>query len=118
MYGDSKKVTLSWDMTEFRFVRWLWLAALPCALAAQTVMPSPSELIAKAIAAEKAQQSRGNKYTSREEQTTWQLDKNGKRGKPSTETYDHIMLEGSDYKKLVLVDGKPLAAKKQKQVDD
>lgn len=105
-------------MTEFRIVRWLGFVTLPCALAAQSVTPSPSELIEKALAAEKAQEARGNQYTYHEDQTTWQLDKNGKRGKPSTEAYDHIMLEGSEYKKLVLVDGKPLPPKKQKQVDD
>lgn len=102
-------------MKKHSFVVWL---TLPCALAAQSAIPSASELIAKAIAGEKAQEARGNRYTFREEQTTRQLDKNGKPGKPSTETYDHIMLEGSEYKKLVLVDGKPLPPKKQKQVDD
>jgi hypothetical protein len=105
-------------MTEFRMVRLLGLIVLPCAVAAQAVMPSPSALIAKALAAEKAQEARGNKYTFREDHTQRPVDKNGKLGKPSTDTSDHIMLEGSEYEKLLLLDGKPLSAKRQKQVDD
>jgi hypothetical protein len=118
--GDFSGTVGVWErgVTEFRIVRWLQLAALPCALAAQSVMPSPADLIAKAIAAEKAQEARGNKYTFREDHTQRDVEKNGKLGKPSTDTSDHIMLEGSDYEKLILLDGKPLSAKRQKQVDD
>ncbi len=95
-----------------------WIVALiPCALLAQQVPPSPAELIARAIAAGKAQEARGHKYTYREDHIESQLDKTGKPGPPSSKTYDHIMLEGSEYTKLVLIEGKPLDAKTQKKVD-
>ena len=59
-------------------------------------VPSPEELIRRANAAEKAQDERGWKYTFREDHTQSQIDKNGEAGPPSTDTYEHIMLEGSD----------------------
>lgn len=92
--------------------------AIVSALLAQSSPPSPSELIDRAMAAEKTQGEKGWKYTYREDHEQSQLDKNGKAGPPSTKTYDHIMLEGAEYKKLVLIDGKPLDAKTQKKVDE
>jgi len=47
-----------------------------------------------------------------------QVDKNGRAGPPTTDTYEHIMLEGGEYRRLILKDGKPLDAKTQKKVDD
>jgi hypothetical protein len=89
-----------------------------CALSAQSVPPSPADLIARAIAAQTSQSARGWKYTYREDHEQQQLGKNGKpSGPPSTKTYDHIMLEGETYSRLILIDGKPLDAKTQKQVD-
>jgi hypothetical protein len=74
---------------------------LPCALMAQTA-PSPAELIRRADAAEKAQDERGWKYTFREDHTELQIDKAGNAtGPPATDTYEHIMLEGAEYRKLV-----------------
>jgi hypothetical protein len=90
---------------------------MPCALLAQSA-PSPEELIRRANAAEKAQDQRGWKYTYREDHIQSQIDKNGKVGPPSTDTYEHIMLEGSEYRKLILKDGKPLNANTQKKVDE
>ncbi len=93
-------------------------ALLASTLFAQSAPPAPSELIARAIAAQNAQSARGWKYTYREDHEEQQLDKNGKPdGPPSTKTYDHIMLEGENYSKLILIDGKPLDAKTQKKVD-
>lgn len=94
-------------------------AVSACALVAQSVPPSPAGLIARAIAAQTTQTQRGWKYTCREDHEQQQLDKNGKPdGPPSTKTYDHIMLEGENYSKLILIDGKPLDAKTQKKVDE
>ena len=91
-----------------------------CALLAQSppTPPPPGALIARAIAAQTAETQRGSKYTYREDHEQQQLDKNGKPdGPPSIKTYDHIMLEGENYSKLILIDGKPLDAKTQKKVD-
>jgi len=92
-------------------------AAVPSALVAQDVSPAPGVLIARAIAVMKAQEDRGWKYTYREDRTESQIDKNGQSYSPVTKTYEHIMLEGENYSKLVLVDGKPLDAKTQQKVD-
>jgi hypothetical protein len=94
------------------------VAFLGYRLAAQVTPPTASQLIARAAAVSKAQDERGWKYTYREDHSSAQLDKTGKAGPPVTRTYDHIMLEGSEYKKLVLIDGKPLDAKTQKKVDE
>jgi hypothetical protein len=88
-----------------------------CGLFAQS-MPSPADLISRAIAAQKSESARGWKYTWREDHEEQPLDKNGKPdGPPSSKTYDHIMLEGETYSKLILIDGKPLDSKTQKKVD-
>ena len=73
--------------------------------------PSPETLFQTAIARHEAQTSK--KFTYREELEQWA---DGKM--KSVNTYDVIMLEGENYRKLILVDGKPLDAKLQKQVDE
>jgi len=91
---------------------------LSCGLRAQEVaFPTPDSLITRAVAAAKAQAERNWQYTYREDHTQTHLDKKGIPGTLETRTYDHIMLEGSQYKKLVLVDGRPLDPKTQKKVD-
>jgi hypothetical protein len=94
-------------------------AALPSALIAiaQDSPPTPGSLIARAIAVMKTQEERGWKYTYREDRIESQFDKNGQPQTPVTRTYEHIMLEGENYTKLVLIDGKPLDAKAQEKVD-
>ncbi len=81
------------------------------------VFPTAESLIARAVAAAKAQSDRNWQYTYREDHTQSQVDKNGKPGPPETRTYEHIMLEGAEYKKLVLIDGHPLDPKMRKKVD-
>ncbi len=103
---------------KIKAIWWLAVRFLASGLAAQATGPPPGELIAKAVAAQRAQTERGRKYTYREDHSESQVDKIGKAGPPSVRTYDHIMLEGAEYKKLILVDGKPLDAKTQKKVDD
>jgi hypothetical protein len=98
---------------------YLIAALAACTLVAQSAPPTSAELITRAIAAQNAQSARGWKYTYREDHEEQQLDKNGKpSGPPSTKSYDHIMLEGENYSKLILIDGKPLDAKAQKKVDE
>jgi hypothetical protein len=92
-------------------------AILPSALIAQDAPPTPGSLIARTIAVMKAQEERGWKYTYREDRTESEIDKNGQAQSPVTRTYEHIMLEGENYTKLILVDGKPLDPKTQQKVD-
>ena len=93
------------------------IAAWCASLFAQAPAPSATELIARALARQKAQSERGTKYTYREEEAKADIDKNGKAGPVETRTYEHIMLAGSDYRKLILIEGKPLDEKTQKKVD-
>ena len=95
----------------------LFAVSLPWALTAQTEPPSPKELIARAKSAQQAQDDRAWKYTYREDSDESQIDKNGQPMTPRRKTYEHIMLEGAEYKKLVLIDGKSLDAKTQKKID-
>ncbi|HVY92480.1 MAG TPA: hypothetical protein VHA14_07025 [Bryobacteraceae bacterium] len=97
----------------------IFALCFPCALPAResAAFPTPESLVDGAVAAAKAQAERNWQYTYREDHTQSQAGKDGKPGPSVTRIYDHIMLEGSDYRKLVLIDGKPLDAKTQKKVD-
>ena len=78
--------------------------------------PTPTELVERAIKVRQEQAQRGWKYTYREEVHRQLFEKDGP--KPERlETYDVIMLEGENYRKLVLLNGQPLSAKRQKEVD-
>jgi len=79
--------------------------------------PSPDPLLAKALAAHRAQDAKGAKYTYREDEEQYRWGKKGDRLEPTRKTYDIIMLEGENYRKLVLLNGRPLPDKMQKQVD-
>jgi len=46
-----------------------------------------------------------------------QVEKDGKLGAVDTKTFDVMFLEGEQYQKLILIDGKPLPPDKQKKVD-
>jgi hypothetical protein len=82
-------------------VPWLFLL-----FAAQ---PDPGDLFRSAITAREAQAAK--KFTYREDVEQVRTEKS------TIETFDVIMLEGENYRKLILIDGKPLDAKRQKQVD-
>jgi hypothetical protein len=98
-----------------------WLALIPlCFLAASAAtLPSPEQLIREAVAVRTAQQDW--KFTYREDEESYQTDKNGQRvpekNATSSGTFDVIMLEGQPYRKLVLIDGKPLDAATQERVN-
>ena len=85
------------------------------ALIAADPWPDPAQLIEKAMAARQAQNSRGSKFTWREEVEV--RDEKGSPLKPFRKTYDVIMLEGENYNKLVLVDGQPLDDAMKKKVE-
>ena len=88
-----------------------------CLLNAQIAPPRAAALIERALAVNKAQDEKGWKYTFREDSDQWQWGRNRERVAEHRKTYEHIMLEGSDYKKLILIDGQSLDAKTQKKVD-
>ena len=79
-------------------------------------LPSSEKLISAAVAARAAQKDW--KYTYREDDE-WFLvpDKDARRAPSERKTFDVIMLEGEPYRKLVLVNGRPLDAEAQAQVD-
>ncbi len=79
--------------------------------------PEAGALLGKAMEARRAQSERGAKFTYQETVERKQLDKNGRVTGRVVDTYDVIMLEGENYQKLVLRDGKALPEKVQKQVD-
>ncbi len=91
------------------------LFAIAALVSAQA--PTYTDVIERAIAAEKYQAAHAWKYTCREDNETWNFDSSGRRVHVQRMTYDHVMLEGGDYAKLILVNGKKLNTKAQKKVD-
>ena len=79
--------------------------------------PDANELIRAALAARKAQNEHGWKFTYKEDYLQTDFDKNGKVEGKKLKTFDVIMLEGDNYRKLILIDGQPLDEKTQKKVD-
>jgi hypothetical protein len=79
--------------------------------------PDVVQVIRNGVAAGKAQDDKGWKYTWRQDYEQTDIDKNGKVFGKKLMTFDMIMLEGENYQKLILIDGKPLDDKLQKKVD-
>jgi hypothetical protein len=79
--------------------------------------PSPAQLIHTAIAARKAQEERGWKFTYREDEDHFEKDKKGTIVPGIRRTYDVIMLEGAPYRKLVRLNGQALDAQMQERVE-
>jgi hypothetical protein len=79
--------------------------------------PSAESLIQRAITVDKELTPIQNQYAYTEELRNQQVEKDGKLGAIDTKTFDVIFLEGAQYRKLILIDGKPLAPDKQKKVD-
>jgi hypothetical protein len=86
------------------------------AVLAEGSFPDPAELIRNAIAASKAQDAKNEKFTWREDEV--RTDDKGAPIKGFRRTYENIMLEGDNYRKLILVDGQPLDAKMAKKVEE
>jgi hypothetical protein len=84
---------------------------------AQDAAPSAETLLRNAIAAERAQTDKGWRFTYREDEDKFPVDKSGKPLTESHSTFDNIMLEGDLYRKLILIDGKAPDEKLQKKID-
>ncbi len=95
----------------------LVLCAVLCPALAQDVAPTAESLLRKAIEFQKSQEANGWKYTFREDEDKLPRDAKGQLGHATHRTYDNIMLEGDNYRKLVLIDGKPPDPKLQKKID-
>lgn len=80
--------------------------------------PDPVELARKSVDAEKANRVRARQYAFREYKVTRHLDHNGKETGRESRTWDVIGLEGSTYRKLTMIDDKPLPPKEQKHEDE
>ena len=93
------------------------LSAILRQAAAGAGAPPPEKLLAAAIEAQRIQDKKGWKYTYREDKDEFHFNKKGERLEPSRKTFDVIMLEGENYRKLILENGNPLSDKLQKQVD-
>jgi len=85
---------------------------------AQDSPPAAEKLIRSAAAAYTEQVARGWKYTYREDEEEFLVDKKRQRAPSPRKTYEIIMLEGEPYRKLLLVNGQPLDEPAQKKVDE
>jgi len=91
------------------------LMMMLAALAAADSYPDPAQLIERAMAARRAQDAKGWRYTWREE--VEMRDEKSRPLKPFQRTFDVIMPEGENYRKLVLIDGQPLDDAMKKKVE-
>jgi len=80
--------------------------------------PSFEELLKKSGAAGDANGPKARQYLYREYAVTTELNEKGETTGRHTETWEAIGLEGSEYRKLIQRDDKPLTAKEQKQEDE
>jgi len=93
------------------------ILAILLALAPAQSPQDAAALIQAAIAARKAQEAKGWKYTFRMDEEHFAVANDGHESIRIRKTYDIIMLEGDTYKKLVSVDGNPPDAKLQRKID-
>jgi hypothetical protein len=80
--------------------------------------PNIEELFRRSGAADDANGPRAQQYLYREYSVTAEINEKGEPSNRHTETWEAIGLEGSEYRKLVQRDDKPLTEKEQKQEDD
>jgi len=80
--------------------------------------PKIDELLKKSGAANDANGPKARQYLYREYTVTTELDGKGEPSSRHTQTWEAIGLEGSEYRRLVQRDDKPLTAKEQKQEDE
>lgn len=78
--------------------------------------PTPEEIFQRAI--RESETRKEKKFSYREDLEQFSIAKDGTRKRTQIETFDVIMLEGENYRKLILLDGKPLNPKRQKQVEE
>ena len=77
--------------------------------------PNIEELFKKSGAANDANAPKAQQYLYREYALTTEISEKGEPSNRHTETWEAIGLEGSEYRRLVQRDDKPLTAKEQKQ---
>jgi hypothetical protein len=65
----------------------------------------------------KAQDAKAWKFTFREDEDKLPVDEKGKPRSATHRTYDNVMLEGANYRKLILIDGKPPDSKLQQKIE-
>ena len=80
--------------------------------------PNIKELFEKSGAANDANAPKAQQYLYREYAITTEINEKGEPSSRHTETWEAIGLEGSEYRRLVQRDDKPLTAKEQKQEDE
>jgi hypothetical protein len=98
-------------------IRAFLLCAFLLPALAQDAVPSAEALLRKAADPDKVQAAKNLKFTWREDEDHIPTDKNGKPQKPTHRTFESIMLEGDNYRKLVLIEGQPPDPKLQKKID-
>lgn len=94
------------------------VAALVAAFFVYEQAPTAADVLARAIEAEKKQGEIERQYAYTETKIETQIDKQGRPTSSETKTYEAVPLEGELYRKLVMIDGKPLSEKLQKKVDE
>src|ERR1700694_2270606 len=87
----------------------LALAVVPVALFAQ--QPDAQEIVRRSVAAQTADWNAAPNYSFVERDTV------AKHGAPASKTYEVLMIEGSQYNKLIAVGGRPLSPGEQAEED-
>lgn len=96
----------------------LWLASLTATSALWAQQPRVDDLLQKSAAARKTNEPKTKQYLYREYVVSTHLNEKGEPSNRHTETWEAISLEGSEYRKLIQRDDRPLTAKEQKQEDE
>jgi hypothetical protein len=96
-------------------MRMFWvMAAIPALLAAQDAR----EIVRRSVEQDQKNAALARSYTFLQRQEERQLDSSGKVKETNSHTWDVTLLEGSQYRRLVAHDDKPLSAEEQKKEDD
>ena len=85
---------------------------------AQTPQETPKEIVARALSVNEKNQQLARNYTYLERQERRTLDGSGKVKQREVETWDVTLLEGSQYRRLVERDDKPLSAAEQQREEE
>jgi hypothetical protein len=93
---------------------------LPVVLCLPALLPAqePREIVQRSIGVEWAGVEAARNYTYLERQEERELDGSGKVKSSEVHLWDVTLLEGSPYRRLIEINGKPLPPKKQKEEDE
>jgi hypothetical protein len=81
-------------------------------------MPSAAEIVRRSAAVNAADWKAQAKFSHREQDTKSKVDSNGRATVDDVKTYEVMMIEGSPYKHLIAINGKPLSAAQARQEQD